>query len=712
MDELTHYGLTPDVVDGLLNAEEPTLNRTQKRSTPGNILQLSPSLGSAESCHAHTSSAARWLSSLPRDERYAVKKNGPKRKRRATFGSAGLHLDRSETSPDTFWASINVPVSFVESPSPKRRSPARRHSIGGSRDNFVTSLNQDLPPLVLPVGALHEPGQYGPDPLRSRQSSHDYQTLKWMQEKQPELFPDDETIDTDTIDPEESSHSGAKKQWIEAKSGRRAWGEYELFDDSFGVHPQIVLHVESPNALTPVDSPDTPGSDHMSSSTSSSPGTFTRTPRENSMASRSLRHSIQQLDLGKPAQEIPTIASRDYKGAEEMNEVAPGFHHRRIVIPLKADERFFDLLILAIRRLLQLHVSQQRTLTMHVESLCSTIAEVASPVNSHNDMYVWREIFSLWLEFDIFEGTREKDRGEMSVAASESRLHKYLEALEKRGLLTPHQSIEQRGKTLAGTLDSWALQAFSPTNPLTDPRSIATLEHFLRLNVALVTIKRFERLNIETIRKLFKKHSKKTSLHIRENINRISSSSKAQQLLRAASFDSPIPELDWNHASVGDVLKSLTALAPSKFQASFQLSLPRIVSCLLTKALMPVLPSVDDYSCSVCTSIAWHPIRLCCGHLFCIRCLVKLQKQGMNECPLCRAPNAVRDADENNLDCDMMKYLQEWFPREVEEKIKENKSDRSVEQRHEKQVRRKNRWARFRTRYHPENEPQRECVIS
>ena len=84
----------------------------------------------------------------------------------------------------------------------------------------------------------------------------------------------------------------------------------------------------------------------------------------------------------------------------------------------------------------------------------------------------------------------------------------------------------------------------------------------------------------------------------------------------------------------------------------------------------------------------------------------------MNECPLCRAPNAVRDADENNLDCDMMKYLQEWFPREVEEKIRENKSDRSVEQRHEKQVRRKNRWARFRTRYHPENEPQRECVIS
>jgi hypothetical protein len=49
------------------------------------------------------------------------------------------------------------------------------------------------------------------------------------------------------------------------------------------------------------------------------------------------------------------------------------------------------------------------------------------------------------------------------------------------------------------------------------------------------------------------------------------------------------------------------------------------------------LPSLDDYACLICTSIAFKPIRLACGHLFCVRCLVKMQRAGKAECPLCRS---------------------------------------------------------------------------
>ena len=50
-----------------------------------------------------------------------------------------------------------------------------------------------------------------------------------------------------------------------------------------------------------------------------------------------------------------------------------------------------------------------------------------------------------------------------------------------------------------------------------------------------------------------------------------------------------------------------------------------------------ILPSLDDYACLICTSIAFKPVRLSCGHLFCVRCLVKMQRAGKEECPLCRA---------------------------------------------------------------------------
>jgi hypothetical protein len=46
---------------------------------------------------------------------------------------------------------------------------------------------------------------------------------------------------------------------------------------------------------------------------------------------------------------------------------------------------------------------------------------------------------------------------------------------------------------------------------------------------------------------------------------------------------------------------------------------------------------LDDYACLICTSIAFKPIRLACGHLFCVRCLVKMQRAGKAECPLCRS---------------------------------------------------------------------------
>jgi len=57
--------------------------------------------------------------------------------------------------------------------------------------------------------------------------------------------------------------------------------------------------------------------------------------------------------------------------------------------------------------------------------------------------------------------------------------------------------------------------------------------------------------------------------------------------------------------------------------------------------LIPNVPSLDDYSCVICMNIAFKPVRLSCTHLFCVRCLVKMQKRGEGNCPLCRAQSVL-----------------------------------------------------------------------
>ncbi|KAF7979191.1 hypothetical protein HWV62_43114 [Athelia sp. TMB] len=109
--------------------------------------------------------------------------------------------------------------------------------------------------------------------------------------------------------------------------------------------------------------------------------------------------------------------------------------------------------------------------------------------------------------------------------------------------------------------------------------SHAALKMFMDLNLFILNIKKFQHANAEATRKILKKHAKRTAL--------------------------PFPTEEGP--------KGL-ALLP---RASF--SLPRILVQAVGETLLPIIPHVDDYSCLICTSIAFKPIRLFCGHLFCVR---------------------------------------------------------------------------------------------
>ncbi|EJD34798.1 hypothetical protein AURDEDRAFT_188931 [Auricularia subglabra TFB-10046 SS5] len=168
----------------------------------------------------------------------------------------------------------------------------------------------------------------------------------------------------------------------------------------------------------------------------------------------------------------------------------------------------------------------------------------------------------------------------------------------------------------------------------------AAVEKFLELNLVVLNLKKFEKANADAARKILKKHAKRTAL--------------------------PTP----------DAASSSALVLPRSAPAT---SLAHNLLLALTETLLPILPTVEDYTCLICTSIAFKPIRLDCGHLFCVRCLVKMQKAGKGNCPLCRAPTVLR-AGKANLDAALQNLMQEWFPREVREKAKSNEREAAQEE--------------------------------
>lgn len=139
------------------------------------------------------------------------------------------------------------------------------------------------------------------------------------------------------------------------------------------------------------------------------------------------------------------------------------------------------------------------------------------------------------------------------------------------------------------------------------PSSRIAYARFLHLNATLLQNLKFQEINKTAITKILKKFDKRTSLGASVSFR---SAVRAQRFL------------------AGNVAKKLCAQ--------------------LSQEVVSVVPRVDDYSCPICFCIAWYPVRLKCSHFFCVRCVIKMQREKKRECPLCRQ-DVVMDADQGEL---------------------------------------------------------------
>lgn len=162
-------------------------------------------------------------------------------------------------------------------------------------------------------------------------------------------------------------------------------------------------------------------------------------------------------------------------------------------------------------------------------------------------------------------------------------------------------------------------------------QSFLAFEKFKQMNFEVMKISNYQTFNNMAVRKILKKFDKQTHLTSKEIF----------------------PELIKSHANIlnGSIAKD--------------------ICFIIANRLLTVVPQIDDYLCPICCSIAFKPIRLRCGHLFCIRCLVKLRRKHEDKCPLCRE-ECLLSLTVDDLDIAQMNYMKMFFPKEVREKEVEN----------------------------------------
>ncbi|ORY75216.1 hypothetical protein LY90DRAFT_377843 [Neocallimastix californiae] len=195
---------------------------------------------------------------------------------------------------------------------------------------------------------------------------------------------------------------------------------------------------------------------------------------------------------------------------------------------------------------------------------------------------------------------------------------------------TPDEVIEQ--------LKIFEIKANTLRRKFKTKKSQTLLKEFIQLNYDIVAIKRFYELNQTAIYKILKKHDKRTHLLASEGF---------PQFARDETFFKD------------NIVRSLV----------FQIS----------SRLLKVIPNPAEYFCPICQEISYKPIRLDCGHLFCLRCLLKAKRMNCRDCPLCREKDVIYNANSSHLDTKLMRQLKHDFPKEVKAKLVDSKTEKAKE---------------------------------
>lgn len=301
---------------------------------------------------------------------------------------------------------------------------------------------------------------------------------------------------------------------------------------------------------------------------------------------------------------------------------------RWVQVPLASARDFFDLLEPKLQELEALRTAETERLEGDILDLGDAVENVVQPVRegyeatrkmSYRDLYFWREMFRLYLEQPIFYSETEARRGALTFDEAKMRLQKYDKQLRETGLLAKMKT----------------------------PQAKQAAQQFLDLNLNVLKIMHFQEMNARAMQKILKKFDKRTHL-------------EGQAFMKTLKIRYPA------------LLTNSGKQIQKQSAGGFANSIARDLSAEIASKVLSIVPQLEDWNCPVCYSMAWRPVNLgCCRSVFCIRCVIKLQDEGMKRCPVCNQ-ETVMNADGRNLDFEAMDFLTKYFPLETKERQKEN----------------------------------------
>ncbi|ETI25277.1 hypothetical protein G647_04652 [Cladophialophora carrionii CBS 160.54] len=277
-----------------------------------------------------------------------------------------------------------------------------------------------------------------------------------------------------------------------------------------------------------------------------------------------------------------------------------------VEVPLTADSEFFQTLRHELACLDDLQKAEYARLQDEINQLGSELRALRASKSkrSKKEVEIWRKIFELYSDAEVFLSSHEADAGARDAAHAQKQLQAFTQSLSTQQKKAPFQ--------------------------LGDNANTA-LSRFLQINVNLLRLIKFQEINRTAINKIMKKFDKRTSLPAKSSVT-----------------------------------QSLTKSSPFIVQ-----DLAKATCFTISEEVLSVIPQLNDYLCPICFSVSWRPVRLRCGHLFCIRCMIVMQQEENDHCPLCREA-VVLEATEKNIDSEMVKFLRDNFKADVKEKQKQN----------------------------------------
>lgn len=251
-------------------------------------------------------------------------------------------------------------------------------------------------------------------------------------------------------------------------------------------------------------------------------------------------------------------------------------------VPLTAAAAFFDVLEPALEELEKIQTSESHRLRSQILALGEEVAEATNPPADSKTKVV------------------KMSRREMDVWRQLFELY-----LEQPIFFSTHE--RDSGKRSYDQAKS-QLEHFSNTlvrarlaSKFRSPASKVAFDNFIAINLDILRIMHFEQIISVAVRKILKKFDKRTAL-------------SASGMYRPSFGSGPLAK-----------------------------SIAQDMCGEISSKILAIVPQIDDYLCPVCCELAWKPVKLgCCNAVFCIRCVILLQRGTDHRCPMCRSASVMQ----------------------------------------------------------------------